>query len=386
MKYLPQVKYSLTILLAIIMVGSFCTGLLADTESQVQKAIDKALGYYNFQGEYNNWESLGISWAGADTRSKLRIKDNLQSPADYAGALMGGIAGGAGGELVNSYIGTLQGMQDQEAGHFNITVGEDVYNTLNHTIWAVIALDFAAHNGFAVAYDREKAVDYICSQQDASGGFNEGGWGVDVDSTAHALIALAADKEEKAAVIDKALEYLRNQQLDSGAFDNWGESPDSTAAVLEALTALNMDPLAESWLKEENNMVEALLSYQLDNGAFFSPWNPGEANAMTTWNALLALGDLVNNRSKYMSPMPPNNGWSLAIDGEESLALGHDAALNLVLHNSGDNASEVLAVAALYNVANEYMVTYISMFTEIKAGSGFCLGCGFPIPMKGNMK
>jgi len=44
--------------------------------------------------------------------------------------------------------------------------------------------------------------------------------------------------------------------MDTGGFGGWGsESPDSTAAVIETLIALNIDPLANEWIKNGKNMV-----------------------------------------------------------------------------------------------------------------------------------
>ena len=84
-------------------------------------------------------------------------------------------------------------------------------------------------------------------------------------------IALAADKDAKAETIDRALGYLREQQMDSGGFGGWGsESPDSTAAVIEALIALKTNLLADEWIKNGKNMVDALLLTSLTRAGLFT--------------------------------------------------------------------------------------------------------------------
>ena len=290
------------------------TGATAD---DIQNSMDKLLGYYNLAKECNDWETLGLCWAGVEYSSKY-APEEPSSASDYARSIFGSIAARQDEAVVSNYVYNLIEMQHPDGDMKGSFINGD-NDSLNQTIWAVIALDFAKKNGFTVNYQRDDAVNYICSKQDSGkdnednrGGFDESGWGVDVDSTAHALIALAADKETKAKTINNAFVYLQGQQMDTtGGFGGWGsESPDSTAAVIEALIALNIDPLADEWRKNGNNMVDALLAYQSDQGWFVyskepSEWNdPTKPNRMSTCHSLLALGDLVRGQSKYSSILP----------------------------------------------------------------------------------
>jgi hypothetical protein len=291
----------------------------AATDGDIQSSMDKLLGYYNRAAEYNDWEALGIRWAGVDGSSKYTVPkdEELLAASDYARAILGSIAIGQDRAVVSNYVYNLVEMQqpDGETKGSFITEGNE---TLNQTIWAVIALDFAKKNGFTANYQRADAVNYICSKQDGSGGFDGSGYGVEVDSTAHALIALSPDyqqpgKDAITATIINALVYLKEQQMDSGGFGGWGsENSDTTAAVIEAFMALGIDPLADDWLENDNNMVDALLTYQSNQGWFVysnskEPWNdPTKPNRMSTCHSLLALGDLVRGQSKYSSILPGN--------------------------------------------------------------------------------
>jgi len=265
-------------------------GLPEDCES----SLDRLTEYYSHQNSYDDWETLGLRWADQTSGNKYLPMENPASASDYARSILGGISAGLAPDKVNSMISSLQVLQ-RENGSFS----SEENPSLNQTIWAVIALDFAGKNGFPATYNRSQAINCILAGQGTSGGFNESGWGVDVDSTAHALIALAADQDNNRGAVDKALAYLKSQQLDSGLFESWGAgSPDSTAAVIEALAALGINPAqpGEGW---QGNMVQALLHFQLNNGAFASPWAPEQVNNITTRNALLALGDVVQGKSKY---------------------------------------------------------------------------------------
>ena len=283
----------------------------AATANQITNSMDKLLGYYNRVVQCNEWEALGLRWAGVECSIKY-TPENAVSASDYARKIMGAIAGRQTEAGINNDISSLIGMQNANGSFIN-----GANTSLNQTIWAVIALDFADINGFTVSYQRDDAVSYICSNQDAGGGFDESGWGVDVDSTAHALIALSSDykqsgnKDAITVAVNSALAYLQEQQMDTGGFGGWGsESPDTIAAVIEALMALGIDPSGKEWCKNGNNMIDSLLSYQSSKGWFVLSWealawnDPTVPNQMSTYHSLLALGDLARGQSKYSSILP----------------------------------------------------------------------------------
>lgn len=300
-------RKNLVILLMFFIMAFFSPQLVMGAESDYQNSLTKVQNYYKQQSVYSDWEALGLRSSGMAVGNKTNF-DNPQEASDYARTILGRIAAGSNQEMVLQNVYALQQMQ-QAAGYFS-NDGEE--QTLNHTIWAIIALDFAQANGFKTDYKRKAATDYLISKQAAEGGFDESGWGVDIDSTAHALIALAPYKTEYVTEINKATNYLKSQQFNSGGFGAWdSESPDSTAVVIEALIALGENLQSEEWIKPgDKNMVQALLSYQNAEGWFvyslvLSDWNdPKNPNPMSTRNALLALSDLNSGKSKYQNPLP----------------------------------------------------------------------------------
>ena len=306
-------------LLTVILIAGFLllpNGTVLAAGTDVADSVKKAQDYYKLQPTVDEWETLALRWSGMAPVGDLEFADPVQ-PSDYARAILGSIAANKDKAHVDGLITALQAMQ-QSDGYFSADANE---STLNQTIWPLIALDFAEVNGYSTSFARPAAVQYVVYEQDTWGGFDESGWGVDVDSTAHALISLAPYRDQAGVEtsIDKALVYLQGKQFPEGGFGGWGAyNPDSTAAVIEALMALDIDPEAGKWGSKTQTMVEVLLDFQSEEGWFVFDWTPSlyndptKPNPMSTRNALLALGDLAAGKSKYQSVMPtlekPNNG------------------------------------------------------------------------------
>ncbi len=375
----PRVRFiSILILAMVLMLYSFSPAL-AVSDSDIRTKADRLLSYYNQQAACDDWEALGLRWLGTEIAPK-RSTGDTQTASDYARNLLGQIAAGATAAAINADISTLQGMQEAD-GDFN-TPGAA---SLNQTIWPVIALDCAASNGFVVNYDQAKAAAYIAARQDASGGFDESGWGVDVDSTAHVMIALAPYKNDNSGVIDNCLAYLKSQQAASGGFQSWGNvSPDSTAAVIEALVALGYAPQHPPGVGWQGNMVEALLSFQLPSGAFNAPWALGQVNAMVTRNALLALGDLVQLKSKYQNGMPVTSGLAITVNKNGTPRLDGDASITVKMDNASSNSIGFLLIAALYDTSLEKMNVYSSIAQSITGNSQLETDYGLSLPASGS--
>lgn len=388
-------------LLIIIAVFAFVFALNSPVLAEVKNVsanVDKVMAYYKEQPAMDEWEALAIRWSGISPASKLGFS-NPAIPSDYARVIMGSIAADKDAVHINGLIKDLQVMQ-LDKGCFSTAAEPNP--TLNQTVWSLIALDFAKANGFSTSFDRYAAVNYIISQQDPEGGFDESGWGVDVDSTAHALISLAPYQDQKKVntAIEKALTFFKKEQFASGGFGGWGAvNPDSTAAVIEALIALGIDMSAPEWVPADKTMVDALLSFQSGQGWFVyslipSEWNdPTRPNPVSTRNALLALGDIAAQKSKYQSklPIPGNssggngNGGSTPgnnppTTGVAFIAVVGDSSTGVILPRQtwswlGDKPSVLEALRAMldksgisYRITNNGYVTSIAGLAEKKPG------------------
>ena len=143
---------------------------------------------------------------------------------------------------------------------------------INGPIWALIALD--SHN-YPTSGDvtREKLIKVILDAQLTDGGWDLSADKADPDMTAMAIQALAPyykTNETVKAAVDKALEALSALQRNDGGFDSWGTvNSESCAQVIVALTALGIDPTADSrFVKNDLTVLDALASFYVTGGGF----------------------------------------------------------------------------------------------------------------------
>ena len=140
---------------------------------------------------------------------------------------------------------------------------------------------------------RDDIVAKILSLQLDNGGFALTGTAPDADVTAMTVTALCPyiknNKTVKSAV-DKALIRLSKMQKNDGSFASYGKlNCESTAQVAVMLTSLGIDPENdERFIKNGYSVVDALLSYQTQNGGFMHLKN-GNENQMATYQAFYAL-------------------------------------------------------------------------------------------------
>ena len=163
---------------------------------------------------------------------------------------------------------------------------------INGPIWTLIALD--SHNYPTMGdVTREKLIQVILDAQLSDGGWDLSADKADPDMTAMAIQALApyykANEAVKAAV-DKALEALSALQRPDGGFGSWGTvNSESCAQVVVALTALGIDPTADSrFVKNGLTVLDALAGFYVTGGGFRHTAG-GELNGMATEQGYYAL-------------------------------------------------------------------------------------------------
>ena len=163
---------------------------------------------------------------------------------------------------------------------------------INGPIFTLIALD--SHNYPTMGdVTREKLIQVILDAQ-----LNDGGWGLsadkaDPDMTAMAIQALAPyykTNETVKAAVDKALEALSALQCTDGGFGSWDTvNSESCAQVIVALTALGIDPTADSrFVKNGHTVLDALAGFYVTGGGFRHTAG-GERNDMATEQGYYAL-------------------------------------------------------------------------------------------------
>ena len=168
----------------------------------------------------------------------------------------------------------------------------------NGPIWALIALDCHGYDIPQCAegeeqVTREGLVAEILSYQCSDGGWALMGDESDVDMTAMALTALAPYQEETdvKAAVEQALTWLSNAQQDNGGFMSWGTAnSESCAQVIVALTALGIDPAADSrFVKNGASPLDGLCAFACEGGGFRHSEEQAEPDGMATEQGFYAL-------------------------------------------------------------------------------------------------
>lgn len=163
---------------------------------------------------------------------------------------------------------------------------------INGPIFTLIALD--SHNYPTMGdVTREKLIQVILDAQLPGGGWNLSAENADPDMTAMAIQALAPyykTNETVKAAVDKALEALSALQHTDGGFGSWDTvNSESCAQVIVALTALGIDPTADSrFVKNGHTVLDALAGFYVTGGGFRHTAG-GERNDMATEQGYYAL-------------------------------------------------------------------------------------------------
>ena len=168
--------------------------------------------------------------------------------------------------------------------------------SVNGPVWALLALD---SHGYPTSGDvtREKLVRAILDTQR-----EDGSWPViassqvpDADMTAMAVQALAPyyENAQVKAAVDAALTFLAGAQNDDATFSEipgTDASAESTAQVIVALTALGIDPTADSrFVKSGVSVVDALCGFYVTGGGFRHLMADKTVDGMATEQGYYAL-------------------------------------------------------------------------------------------------
>ena len=168
---------------------------------------------------------------------------------------------------------------------------------INGPVWALIAFDTMQYDiptdpSVSVQTTREKLINYILSNQCTDGGWDLNGESADADVTGMAIQALAPYVTKNTGVreaVEKALNVISNSQNSNGCFMTGGEAtPESSAQIITALSAMNIDSNAdERFIKSGNSALDGLLSFSVENG--FEHTKGKGYNQMSTEQSYYAL-------------------------------------------------------------------------------------------------
>jgi len=301
---------------ALLLLGAFLLAPAAPAaaarkvDQPAAKAAQYLQGRYE-KGQASEWGMIALASAGILKDSERKkyltlLESRARSAAagsraatDYARlalaiAALGGDPANHGG--VNLIEPLIAGQS--ASGKFADTIDGRGEELVNAHIWAIIALHSSGHD----IPRPEAARRWLIKNQNRDGGFGyRRGAPSDADITAQALTALAClDESPRSIAVRRAFQYLQRQQTASGGFKGWGgENCESTAAVVQALTAWNMDPESKSWTKKGSTMISYLLKCQQADGGF-SHRLKEKSDLIASEQALMALADYRRGRCFYL--------------------------------------------------------------------------------------
>ena len=302
-------KQSIAALLLAVLVLLPACGAQPVPEAPWQTACRETGAYLQTQGAPTagsiggEWAVIGLSRAGllSDTAARS-YERSVEDYVQQAGSVR--LHHAKSTENSRTILGlTAAGCDAANVAGVDLTAGlSDMTfvraQGLNGPIWALIALDCHGYDIPQCAdgeeqVTREGLVAEILSYQCSDGGWALMGDESDVDMTAMALTALAPYKDdvEVKAAVDAALAYLSDAQQDDGGFMGWGTAnSESCAQVIVALTALGIDPAADSrFVKNGASPLDGLCAFACEGGGFCHSNEQAEPDGMATEQGFYAL-------------------------------------------------------------------------------------------------
>lgn len=278
--------FSVILIICIILVG-FATNS-GDKLSKTEKYILNQITNPNFGTIGGEWAIIGL--AKNDYQNDEYFLHYYENICTMLIAEDGDISSGKNTEFSRLIIAleTLGYDSENVAGYNLFESILDYEKTINQgingAIWALIALNEATYNNEIV---EKQYVEYILSKQNDDGGFGLKDGVSDPNITGMALQALAFYDEDK--VVKNAVEYLSTTQKDNGSFEFLGEENlENIAQVIIGLKAVGANLEDEKFVKNDNTMIDAMMSYAKTDGSFEHIKDEGR-NQMATEQAFLAM-------------------------------------------------------------------------------------------------
>ncbi|MHC6181161.1 prenyltransferase/squalene oxidase repeat-containing protein [Clostridium sp. JNZ X4-2] len=258
-------------------------------KSRVENALNTTVDRILKDGIEDDWQAFVVYKHGKEVPSSYltSLKNTLSSakadsldPTDY--------------ERMTIVLSSI-GQDPTNFGGDNLV--EKIYNNtnmdsqgVNAYIFGLIALDSGNFDlPDNALLNKDKLIDKIISSKTA-----DNGWSItdkaDTDMTAMALTALApyADRQDVKQIIDSGIEKLSSMQDSDGGYSSMGtENSQSLSQVIIALCSNGVDPAGSEFTKNGRNLMDMLLSYQVDGG--FSLDKQTGYNSLSTEQAAEAL-------------------------------------------------------------------------------------------------
>ena len=190
-----------------------------------------------------------------------------------------------------NYVKLLADSQ-KENGKFVIIDWDDYPST---QAYAMAALELAGYEDYNKS-SAENALIGMINEDGSVGSY------MDVDTAAMALLGFM-DKESEQAneAVNKILSFIKSKQLETGGFPGFDGSENiyTLSAVINGLMAVDINPNGQEFVKGENTISSALMSFYKDGR--FEHEDPSGVTEVewATEQAYLALAELYKGESSF---------------------------------------------------------------------------------------
>lgn len=359
---------------------------------KIEKAIDSSSNIFIGQQEWNSWQIIGITRAGKSVPKgfidSINV-NNLVKATDYEKTILGVLAAGEDPMDFNG-INLIEKLCDIDLPS----------KSINGIVYGLIVLDAGKYKlPKDTTWTRENLIESLVNKQNKDGGWSFFGEISDPDMTGMAMTALAPyNNPEHVNVqeaINKAVERLSATQISDGehkgAFDIQGQYPtaangNSTAQVLMGLSCNGIDPTGEKFTKNGNTVVDALLSFQSENGGF--GFTDNEYNGYATEQVLYALEQYIyylDGKGSIFSWGDKNPIEEIIIEnltGVDNFKLGKDAKITIQATNNKQENQNIVLIVALFDGEGKF-ITYNAMEYIIESGKNVKLKTMMKLPESG---
>lgn len=253
---------------------------------------------------------------------------------------------------------------------------------INGVIWALIALDTNNYQTTDTTI-RQQCIDFLLEKQLEDGGWALSGTTSDPDITSMALQALYPYRNQSAveSVANEAFSCLSQMQNDEGGYSSMGNvNSESCSQVIAACTAWGINPDTDAnFVKNDKSVLDALLTYYVEEDAAFKHVAGGTVNDMATDQAcyaLVAYNRLINN-STSLYDMSDVVFEGVAEPGELRATLGLPAHIENTVGNSfkasvnvsgWDNEAGYKLIDLIVSVPDGLTVTGVTAGSSLEGG------------------
>lgn len=350
------------------------------------------------------WAVMGLARYGADIPHEYfeKYRQNVETAVKNSGGVLSDKKYTEYSRITVAL--SAIGADPENIGGYNLLTPlgdyeKTVRQGINGSIWALIALDSGHYNipkneNAAVQATREMYVNNILENQTAGGGWALSGEEADPDITAMALQALSKYRENDSVnkAIDEALNRMSEIQSSSGGFFAWGdESSESCAQMIVALCELGISADDARFVKNNNTLLDNLLSYYENGKGFKRTLKDDGSNQMSTeqcFYALVAVKRMNEGKNSLydMSDAISINGTNASdgltgknADVKKMPVINKGKTFDDIQGNSNQAAIEALADRNIISGKSETEFAPGSTMTRAEFATIIARGLGLPV-------